>query len=238
VWWAGSRPVDVYLGTRAVVVCRGAEVSVKASVAGFDAAMEAASVHLRQDRSRQRLRVWLSGGLCQPFMVPLIAGVESRVEIQKIAATVAPVRTGLGDDCQVWADSRKSAMGTLAVAMQKSRVARVLEQFAQHGRVVSLRPWWAEVLRARLAMPQPPGAVGVQDCDSLTVLAGVAGGFDAASVITPLFDQQSADAAWARALLSGDAQPLTSWHARLVIEDRAATSFDGCTFGSLVDVAP
>jgi len=237
VSWAGSKAVDLYLGTRAVVLCRGAELMSKSAVVGLEAALRTADAQLQQNGRRSRLRVWLSGGLCRPFLMPDIPGVGSSLDLQKVAATMAPARTGLDGDCKVWLDGQKSSAGTLAVALQGTVLAQILAGLAPRGRVVSIRPWWAEVLRARLALPAKPGAVGVRDCDSLTVLAGRNDGFDVASVVTPLFDQASSESAWTRALFSADLQSQAAWQARLVIEDRNLQPFAGCALGPLVEVA-
>ena len=85
MWWAGSKPYDVYLGTRAFAVCRGVEVQHVQAVAGQHAGIEALGAWLSKGQPRRRLRVWLSGGLCRPFIVREVPGVSGEAEWQRVA---------------------------------------------------------------------------------------------------------------------------------------------------------
>lgn len=103
--WAGSKPRDLYLGTRAVAICDGADVLLSAPVQGFAAGVSQAQSHLAKAPLTGRLRVWLSGGLCRPFLLPDLPGIHGAAETLRVASRLASERTGLGSDCRVWLDA-------------------------------------------------------------------------------------------------------------------------------------
>ncbi len=204
MWWAGTRPRDLYLGTRAVHVCDGAGVRLSRAVDGWEAALAAGGDFLASDADKHGLRVWLSGGLCRPYLLPEAQSLRNRDEMRKVAAMLAAPRTGLAAPCEIRLDVGRPAGAPLAIAIE----AQVLERITgvlEGQRLRSIGPWWAAVLNHALALPEAPGVLAVHDCDSLTVLMGRGGQFDRASTSFPMPDRITADATVARAMLS--AQP-------------------------------
>ena len=239
MWWAGNSGADVYIGTRAAGVARGEDVVVLARVDGLAAALELVAAKLESQSRRLRLRVWLSGGLCQPFMLPPLDGISAEGERQKIALALASRQTTLGDDCQVWIDASSCSAASLAVAIGRSTTETLLSGLSRNGRVISVRPWWAEVLRAGLALRGPSlTTIGIQDCDSLTVLAGAGSKFENAGVITPMSDDTASRAAWTRALMAGDALMAGACYARMDLDRRAESPFGGLKFGVATSIDP
>lgn len=139
---------------------------------GFDEALVKAADAKKLLPARTQVKVWLSGSLCQPFLLPKITGLESEEELRKIAGLMAEDLTGLPGPCKVWIDTVQREP-SLAVAMSES-TQKLLEETIGRGRMRSLQPWWSEVLRQHVkslgtAAAQDQALV-VKDCDSLTVL--------------------------------------------------------------------
>lgn len=240
MWWAGSRrgnALDVYLGTRAAGIGTADGQTSFEVVEGLDAALDAARGLLGSTQPRRPLRLWLSGALCQPFMLPPLQGAQGREEVERIAAAAAGDSTSLGSSCEVWLHAESSDAGTLVAAVPQGLPARIVEAFAGLGRPVSLRPWWGEVMRSQLAQPAPGSTtIGVQDCDALVVLSGVGDGFDFATAITPLAGVEESRAAWARMLMAREQPPETSRLLRLALDDAPAGGIEGCAFGQRLEV--
>lgn len=213
MWWAGSNPLDAYLGTRSTAICRGSERVWSAACSGVDDGLQKLRSQLQSNTARQRIRLWLSGGLCRPFLIQAVAGVRNTAEAQRIADATAPNATGLQGACRVWIESRQPSGARVAVAA----VADVLNAASElatggRGRVMSVKPWWSEVLRAAMLQSPPPTALSLQDCDSVTILLGQGGQFDVATTVAPVQDAESARTAFARAALSSSVDvgdPLT-----------------------------
>lgn len=232
MWSVGSRPRDLYLGTRAVHVGDGTEVLLSSSVDGWEAGLVAARDFLSAMPDRRRVRVWLSGSLCRPCLLPSIEALNDREEKAKVAATLAGERTGMGDDVRVWVEARTRSRTPLVVAADRRVLARLAERGL--GRpLASIRPWWAEVLNFSLAQPSVPMAVGVRDCDSLTVLAGRETDFVFASTYFPPSGRDAAEAAFVRAMLSADAPPGPRWVWGLC--DAVVEAPAGCALGGLAE---
>ena len=214
MWWAGSKAHDVYLGTRAVAVCLGDEVVLgPKAVEGLPAGLAVLSSWLAEAGSRCRLRVWLSGGLCRPFIAPAVPGVKTRAEVRQVAESIAAQRTGLTGECHVWLDHGKLHEACVAVAVHRASLQQLQDCVGpkpyQH-RIISIRPWWSEVLRTQLRRHAEIPAMAVQDCDSLTVLAGAGQSFEMATTLAPVTDCETADAALARILLSAGVEAQVS----------------------------
>jgi len=201
VWWAGPEPWDVYLGTRAVLMARGDECVSRQHVNDAEAAWSVFSEALNVLPSKARLRIWLSGGHCRPFLLPPLPGVKRGDEWRRAAEALVEQHTGLTGPCTLQMQPEQPDGSRLVVAVGSEVVQRVTEGVAQAGRSLrlrSLRPWWAAALHHVLAHRTEFVAVAVQDCDSLTVLSGQGGVFASASTLAPVYDAGVAASALAR----------------------------------------
>lgn len=233
--------MDVYLGTRALLIADAAGAPLHAvAVDGFDATVAALEAWLGERTGRLRLRLWLSGGLCRPFLFAPAAAVRSTDEALRIARALAPERTGLGGPCEVWLDGG----GAMAVAIAQPTLARLRALADRRTRVVAIRPWWAELLRAALARDGGTRVVAVHDCDSLTVLggAGAGDGFALATTLAPMLERDAAVAALTRLLLTLDDAGGAEFVARLRSQEesgqggeRGADGLD-CALRSFVEL--
>jgi hypothetical protein len=222
VWWAGSRVHDVYLGTRGVAVCLGGQVLLARSAEGFDGALAFFNEWLETERKRPRLRIWFSGGVCRPFIVPAVEGVKANAERMKIARALAPQQTGLSGDCQVWLERRSADEAFVAVAIERARLTqfeKVVASSMHKVQVVSARPWWGEVLQHARGCDPALAALGIQDCDSMTVLVGRGDTYELASTYSPITNEDAGRAALTRALVAGDGNEGEVTIARLVCEN-------------------
>ena len=238
MWWGGSKPLDLYLGTRSSRLCDGERVLWQVQTEGAPQSLAAAQARLAQGQQprRPRLRVWCSGGLCRPFILPAVAGVGSRVELEQIAIASAPAMTGLSGPCRVWLDYAASPAGTMSVAVEGAWLDDVRQQLGGCARIVSIRPWWTEALRVGLRAVPVPAVIGIQDCDSLVILAGAETGFDFATAMTPLSAPLQATQAWTRALFSANLEGQPCWRVRLKPEADAMPGLAGCTLEACVEV--
>lgn len=204
MWWAGADRVDLYLGTRRVVLCRAGEILANEQVDGLPAATARAAEVLSESADRGSIRIWLSGGLCRPYLLPASASSVRRDERIKVATALAATRAGMSGDCEVMVEPGGKADAGLAVAVARETLASI--RTALKGRrIQSIRPWWAAALEALLRQSQAPVAVGVRDCDALTVLAGARDAFGMA--LTHATDNPDvARLAWSRSVLN-DAVP-------------------------------
>lgn len=208
MWWAGAKPIDVYVGTRRVAVLAQERPNFVQPVVGCEQALLVLAEQLQQMGGRRRVRVWLSGGLCRPFIQEQPVGSVTSAEVEKIAFATASQRTGLAAPCRVWIEHRSSAKPRIAVAASETLLLGVKDAAGAAGHVIaSLRPWWAEALRHVLASGATNLAgLGIQDCDSVTVLTGAGGEFANASTFSPVVDIASAKAIVARLALSSSTE--------------------------------
>lgn len=236
MWWAGSKACDLYLGTRAVAIGNDTDEAIATSTDGFEAGMLwAQSQHKEKDHS-SRLRVWLSGGLCRPFLLPDLAGISGEAEIARVASRLANERTGFPGACRVWLDAAKRGEPRVAIAVEEETIGRLESGLGSRWRIVSIQPWWAEVLRVALLRKEAPLALGVQDCDSLTILVGRNGGFESATTISPILDEASANAAFARARLSAKVEWGQEVLGRLKLGGALVSGPSRCALGALMEL--
>jgi hypothetical protein len=188
----------VYLGTRVVAACTAGGPVAASRIDGVAAAMDFLQRWSQEQPRPPKLRIWLSGGLCRPFMLPRIAG-SSAAELEKIAVSLVPEQIGWFEPVTVRVDMQRNSGQAVAVAV-KSRTLDELRQALGTPRrePVSIQPWWAEVLRISTAKHPHAQCLAVQDCDSVCVIAGEGPFTRSASVVTPIEDRTAAEAAIAR----------------------------------------
>ena len=205
MWWAG-RPLDVYLGTRAVAVCDGARLLAKSQVVGVEEGLaHACSLMASIDGAKRRgIALWLSGGLARPFMLPRVAGVRSEAERAQLVSAIAMERTGMAGALRVWTDSGKGRDNIVAVAMQESVLVNIHKAWPGFRFVRSVRPYWADVLRWSAAADPTPRALSVQDCDCVTMVFGANRQIAAVSTMTGIEDRDGAEAVIARTMVAVD----------------------------------
>ena len=208
MWSVGARARDVYLGTRAFAVCHRAQAIAEQPVAKFDDALAALREWLEQTSTGLQLRLWLSGSLSRPFIVHPVPGIKTEAELRQVASTMAFQLTGLSEESKVWLDQGRLEQPRVAVAVQRADLHKLEETIhaitSHKHRIVSIRPWWSEVLRWTLRGQPDAVAVATQDCDSLTVLVGQGSAYEVATSFAPVTDRETADSALARLLLSAD----------------------------------
>jgi hypothetical protein len=241
VWWVGAKPVDIYLGSRRIVVPdaqRGLRAIATNSV---DEGLDRLARELKVLPARSAVRFWLSGGLCRPFVVPPVVGVTAQSDRQRIARSLAQQDTGLAQP-EVWLESRRGTQACTAACAQADvlqRLRDVLKTSASRARLRRIAPWWAELLRHSLRRQRAVQAVVVRDCDAVTVLAGTKGEFVAVSALTPVFDQQAADDATTRLLLPLGVQPSDVVRWSLALTEVGADPWrGGLALGALAEERP
>ena len=86
---------DLYVGSRCLALFEAQSRVWAQAVSGIDEALGALADRLKAQERKLRLRVWLSGGLCRPFLMPAVEGVKGSAELQRVAEEVAR-RTPVG----------------------------------------------------------------------------------------------------------------------------------------------
>jgi hypothetical protein len=119
---------------------------------------------------------------------------------------MAPAATGLQGACDVWVEEPRRAGTPVAVAVASDALTALRAMSVRGARVVSVQPWWSEVLRAAVARQPRPVAMSIQDCDSVTILLGEGDDFEVMSTVAPVQDAESARMAFARAALSSSVE--------------------------------
>lgn len=203
MWSVGSEPVHAYLGTRRVMVSGAAGMQSQA-VNGLAEALDALRTQMQDLGKRSRLRLWLSGGLCRPFILDALPGLVSRDEVHRVAAATAAQRTGLAAPCRLWIEPRPGMGDRVVVAMSEQVYGQLNDIFREAGHAaLSVRPWWAELLPGAVAKTADAATcLAVRDCDSVTLLFGVGAEVALASTYAPVADDGSAKAIVARTLVS------------------------------------
>lgn len=208
MWWASSEVVNLYLGTRAAILAGSNPPVVVSGISDWDQAMDAISQASEQLASRASIAVWLSGGLCRAFMLPVVDGLTSKAERLAVACSSAPSATGLVGPCSVWLDDgpfdQPCAGAAVNEAVLEALNELVLKRWPAKSRLKQVRPWWSECLRHAAKHSDAVDTVVVQDCDSLTILNASGSRFDRATTVWPVTDQASGEAAFSRLQMSWD----------------------------------
>lgn len=204
MWWVGDR-LEVYIGTRRAAVCRGDRVLHDAQVSALAQALGSMAAWLRSQRRPPRLRVWLSGSLCRPFLLPGLSALGSPDERDRAAQALAG-RALDGAAPRFWlAATRRGDLSSLGAAAPEAALLEIEATVLPlcRGRPV-IGPWWAEGSRL-LASPgaERGAAVVVRDCDSLTLLSAQGRSYDTVRTVASA-DDRVLEASLQRWRLSGD----------------------------------
>jgi hypothetical protein len=153
VSWVRSRTVEVYLGST-TVGCRGLDDLGDrwAEASRLDAGLARLGEWMAGSADPLRARVWLGAGLARPLVVAPGSGARNAREARELASVLAADVTGLGDELKVWLAPWRAGRTTLAVAIPQPLLAslRALAGARRGQRVVSVRPWWNQVLDAAI----------------------------------------------------------------------------------------
>jgi hypothetical protein len=213
--------LDVFVATQGVWVLRGDETGL-AVQAGLDEALPRFEAWLHQQPAIA-LRVWLSGALCRPFLVPPVAGVRSSQDLAVIAQAQAATQSGVPAPCAVWLEALRPNEAIVAAAMPQALRERCLgwagTGAASATRVLSLRPWWSAAPAAAIEQGRARGAgrhaLLVRDPDSVVFLMGEGARFSQASAFAPIVADEQAAAVRSRLTLSHDLHAQTTTALRL-----------------------
>lgn len=209
MWWAGSESVDAFLGASTLGVVSGTEdprwADVGSAVDGANLLMKQLGERRASSGGRkQRVRIWLSGSLARPFLLPVTPGLRSASDALKVAESLCHEQTGLAAECRVWLDDWVDGKACLAVAVEQALVEAVETQARQASVAIrSMRPWWALTLAEVLKMPSVPAMLAVDDGEALTIVGGEGEEFSvAAGYARP--DREQAKATAVRAAFAGN----------------------------------
>lgn len=197
MWLAGSKALDVYLSTRSLRVANGGELLVDSMAEGFESAISILCEWLESQNNKHRLRIWLSGGLCRPFLMKIPEGVKATEELITIASANATEATGLAPPCTVRISGKTSEAKIMAVATS-SHVLGGLQSL----RAMSIRPWWAAALSSALNESPNLNSISIQDDDSVTLLVGKDESYQLAATVSPVVDQPTAQGALTRLMFT------------------------------------
>ena len=194
----------LYLGTSALALESG-DVDAKVSKLQFVVSRDPhdysqkltqllSSMKLRSWR-KPRLRAWFSGGLCRSFLLDVPDGLKSHLELQSIAAGLAPDRTGIKAPCTVWVDMEDSGPKRVVAAVNTQTLHSLTEACATAGvHLLGVAPWWSAVQRvlATRFTASHDAEIVLRDPESVTVFRCSKFGFSAADTWFPVADDVSA----------------------------------------------
>jgi hypothetical protein len=177
--------MDVFLGRSVLGVYQldkpARWFDVSNAFEGWDRAKQEIESMGGKHTAKVRTRVWLSGSVARPFLLPILPGLTRAHDALKVAQTMCAEATGLAGPCRLWLDDWVKDQACLAVAMEQS-VVDAIEASAGKAKFVleGLRPWWSEALRASLNLVDRslrPSLLAIDDGEALTVLGGSKQGF-------------------------------------------------------------
>lgn len=189
MWWVGDR-LEAYIGTRRVAICAGDRVLLDERVGELAQAVDCIAAWLRAQRRPPRVRIWISGSLCRPFLLPGPLALESPQE-RDLATQALAVRAMGGMPVRVWlAAARRRDSGCLGATAGEASLAAIEAAVLPRccGRPV-IGPWWAEGSRLLASSGAvKAAAVIVRDSDSLTLLATRGQGYHAVRCVASADD--------------------------------------------------
>jgi hypothetical protein len=138
-------------------------------------------------------------------------------EMQKIAVSLVPAQIGWSEPVVVRVDTARGEGHAVAVAVKARTLDELRHVLGERCRIISIQPWWSQVLRVSLKEKPHAECLAVQDCDSVCVIAGEGRTIQSASVTSPIDDRTAAEAAIARLRFAQGiaSQPV---HARLNLD--------------------
>ncbi|MFT7775420.1 hypothetical protein [Roseateles sp.] len=180
--------MDVLLGKTSWSVCRGDELlHSEWGLAPADT-LRSLTEWLRTGASgkwwrRTPLTVYLTGGICRPFLLPELPPLRKAEQRLAIDAA-AKARTGLTEPLQVWlspllsggADgARKHQFGAVLTHKDLADLVAALRR-VRRMRLASIQPVWSLALEVSVSASSvesnPLDLLLVQDADAITLLAG------------------------------------------------------------------
>jgi hypothetical protein len=203
--------VDLYVSEFAAAWAREGRTELFEDAAGFAPALERCLLEAGRGRrwfQRRSVRIWLSGALARPFVVAPVAGLRSISEAQEVARAAAGAATGIAGPALVQLEGMPTLAPTLATAVAQSVIDQIRTVLKAHGfTVMSLRPWWARALDARLMQRSGAALVAVDEADGVTLLGASGSAATMAMTLLPRPDPEQT-LAMVRRLCMGHDVPL------------------------------
>lgn len=163
--------IEVYLAMEHVVACFGGRFAASRLPSLRDR-LDAVLRECLGGASRWRrpaVRVWLSGGWVDVFLIERVAGLKSWSEAEALA-----LATASSQDVEIVLDAFPGEGDALALAVDRAMLGTVRTLLRRwHLRVASMRPWWALELGTPHAMRGGCAELLVAiDDDAVTMLVG------------------------------------------------------------------
>lgn len=214
MWWAGRPVADIYLGERLVALCTSSGTADGASLPslkhreteGIADALRQMTELLETLPRHTEVQLWLSGGLCRPFLMGPVADLRNDIEQRRAATVLARQWVNFEGPVKLWLEpSSSKRTHRVAVASSTEWVDGALASCAAvRRRVRCLRPWWASVLNGSIDPSSAWSAISAIDSDAMIVFAGDHDGFDVVETLHPMIETASARAHLARTLIEFD----------------------------------
>jgi hypothetical protein len=233
VWWAGDR-LQAYLGHGRVALVRAEEVVLDVGVQSVDEAVSSLVDAVAKSNTRPRLTVWLSGGLCRPFLLRSSRGLRGASEIDAAASALAAALMTPGSPPRIWLDApRGPDKACLGAAAEESLVADLEDRLLPlvRGRM-RVAPFWLDALRGA---GSAAASVSVEDSDSLVALQEQSGAVSMVRSVAPIPQAMKASTLQ-RWRAAGDLPASGHVHVRLC-ETRTASAAKPMALGCLAELA-
>lgn len=197
MWLVGNNVLNVYVSTHSIRAVRGDKIAFHTVNNPWDDSITEFRSWLSDQEHKPKLRVWLSGGLCRPFLLTPPDGINKSIDLIAIASATASAATGLAGPCTAKIDKHHNDVQFIAIAMPSQVLTRLRELSA-----LSIQPWWAPAFSRLLKNAPTARSISIQDDDSITLLAGSQTSFQVATTISPINDPNSGQAALDRVMFS------------------------------------
>lgn len=227
MWLVGNKrpPLDVYLTLGGFAAIQNGRVAHTHDNETQTDSNEALKRWLISISFQGAIRIFLSGGICRPFLASVpngLSGTEAELAWQAAAAA----RTGLSKDCIVWKESPDIGAVRLAAALEDT-VFHQLQGLTRIPRrnisIASIQPAWSTWLNTSLALDQASTCVILQEIDSVTILAGDGSGFELATSLQGALDPITTRAAVDRLLLVTECVKNEPGRARIGLRESASS---------------
>lgn len=226
MWWAGSRPIEIYCGAGSLGLRSPDEPSKWFELDGSEPIGLVLGRQLGRARAAGRpARVWFSVSMARPFMVPGDCGARNEDEAAAVANVLAAEATGLLGALEVWIGPWRAAQPCVGVAVAAGLLGEVKSACDRAGsRLVSARPWWNLALEAADDSAKSSGCDGVRwflvEPDGMATGTSVAGTPMALEFVGPMPHDPMWLHARQRALVTPDVAGAV-WQAEAVLGPEA-----------------
>jgi hypothetical protein len=157
---------------------------------------------------RVRLRIWLSGDLCKPFMAPASANLRTAEEHDRVVRRAAARAVNHDRTLRIWVERPKRGQANddtqprIGAAIEEQLILDLTAAIKPH-KLLAIGPWWSAAVNVLdSANPGTEQLVAARDSESLTVAHWQSGRIRNVVALPTGLDERASRAALARYALN------------------------------------